>query len=69
MDADQRTGVRPEAVRVTRVVSPLRPAVTSSCCAPLAPAPVTLTTSTETSGRSPRVRRPPGWVLALPAFS
>lgn len=69
MDADQRTGADPVAVRVTSVVSPSLPAETSRCPALFPLAPATLRTSTETSGSLPLAKRPPGVVRALPAFS
>lgn len=67
MDADQRTGAGPLAVRVTRVVSPLLSAVTSSALS--RPAPATPMTSTETSALPSLPKRGPGRVLALPVFS
>lgn len=52
-----------------KVVSPLPVACTERCPAAL-PAPAALVTSTDTSGvPSPLAKRPPGLVLALPAFS
>ncbi|CAM5256226.1 hypothetical protein SFUMM280S_05607 [Streptomyces fumanus] len=60
VDADQRTGERPVAVRVMNVVSSRFPAVTSSLPACLRPTPPMPRTSTETSGRPLRPRRPAG---------
>lgn len=71
MAADQRTGSPPsgDTVRVTRVVSPLLAAVTERWPEALLPSPVTLMTSTETSGPLSLVKSLPGRVLAFPAFS